>query len=271
MVLCLLQNCKTGIITEELKKDNVMFETFDYDKFEKENEKYKESEHSDTYFFKNGKIIYASQYEFYEIPPFPYFYLNYKEFYEYPDKPSNIKEKGKYFGDLSLRFVGNIKIGYWYYFDENGNLIQQVDEDKKFGKFGYNEVLKFLDEQKHINLKTGEGRDRVKIDFYYSDKTPKKLWNIFVKVGEAYQIPGEGYRIEQKGKGYYLDGDTGEIIKGKKLLEYREIIPNFEQQFPWLLESKTVYKSYEGKNYTQEEWKAFEQKTWEEHQKKNRK
>ncbi|HEX8577518.1 MAG TPA: hypothetical protein VF677_14610 [Flavobacterium sp.] len=265
IILGLLQNCKTGIITEELKKDKIMFETFDYDKFEKENERYKDPEHSYIYLFEKGRKVWPSRSDIYEIPPFPYFYLSYKEFYKHENSKSTIKEKGKYFGDIDLGSNAGVKIGYWYYFDEKGKLIKEIDEDKKFGKFGYNEVLKFLDDKKDINLHTGEGRDKVNIQFYYSDKSAKKLWQVKIKSGEPYgvaNLPGEiGSRGGQNFKVYCLDGNTGEVFKitDKRLLDYREIIPGFEQQFPWLIASTAVYMTHKGKSYTEEEWKAFEQ------------
>jgi hypothetical protein len=235
-----------------------MFETLGFKKFKKDNREFETDKYSDEYHLPNGSIVYISDPEFFAIPSKLSFYLTYKEFFE----NGSIKVKGKYFGIFKLNFY-SIKIGYWSYFDEKGKLIQEVNEDKKFGKYSYNEVLKFLDEQKDINLNTGEGRDRVNIQFYYSDKSTKKLWGIFIKIGEPYgvaNLPGEiGSRGGQKGKYYYLDGDTGEIIKGKQLLNYREMIPNFEQQFPWLIASTAVYMTHKGKSYTEEEWKAFEQ------------
>ncbi len=276
-ILCLLQNCKTGIITEELKKDKIMFETFDYGKFEKENEKYKAPDRpSNIYVFEKGREVMASWTDIYEIPPFPYFYWSYKEFYEQPNLPNTIKEKGKYFGDVRLGSFGRIEIGYWYYFDEKGKLVKEVDEDKKFGKFSYNEVLKFLDSKKDINLNTGEGRDKFEVQYYYSDKSTKKLWKIFVKIGEAQDgppPPGNKYKkgetvnySYQKGKTYYLDGDTGEIIKRQQLTNYKEIIPDFNNQYPDLEKSVTEkYKTHEGKDYTEQEWEAYEEKQYEEY------
>lgn len=229
-------SCKAQNNHQQQNKVNNMFETFDYDKFEKENEKYKDPERSDIYLLGKGREIWASWRDIYEIPSYPYFYLIYKEFYEHPNQPSSIKEKGKYFGDISLGSNSGVKIEKWYYFDEKGKLIREVDEDKKFGKFSYNDVLKFLDNQKDINLNTGEGRNRVKIEFYNSEKLNKKLWQIKVKIGEQYgvaNLPGDkGMRYAQDIKSYYLDGETGEIIKGKKLSDYREIIPNFTKTFP---------------------------------------
>jgi hypothetical protein len=252
--LFLAYNCKTELKSQEPKNDKIMFETLDFKKFKEDNKEFEIDEYSDEYHLPNGSIVYISDPEVFAIPSKLSFYLNYKEFFE----NGSIKVKGKYFGIFKLNFY-SIKIGYWSYSDEKGKLIQEVNEDKKFGKYSYNEVLKFLDEQKDINLNTGEGRDKVEIEYYYSGKSTNKLWKIFVKIGEAYQIPGKGYTVEQKGKAYYLDGETGENIKGKQLLNYKDIIPDFEQQFPWLIKSTAIYTTYNGKSYTEEEWKAFEQ------------
>jgi hypothetical protein len=180
-----------------------------------------------VYYFKDGSQVDASNNDVFVLPPNPFFYVEYKEFYD----NGFIKQKGKYFGIFDLGSYST-KIGMWYEFDEKGNLIKQTDEDIKFGKFGYNELLKFLNEKGHISLHSGKNRENLEADFYFSDKSYKKLWEVFIKIGKPVQIIGEGYTIEQKGKGYYLDGDTGEIVKYKDLIKYKDIIPGFEKIYP---------------------------------------
>lgn len=99
---------------------------------------------------------------------------------------------------------GHTKIGVWEHFDESGLLIKTVDEDKKFGKFGYNEVLLFLHQQGYINFETGEGRERV--SFGYNVET--KRWWVSVVVS--------GWATD-----YIIDGETGEVIsrEGPSIME----------------------------------------------------
>jgi len=118
----------------------------------------------------------------------------YKEYY-----PNGIlKEKGKLFGEET-------SIGMWHYFDEQGNVVKTVDEDKKFGKFGYMDVLNFLIEKDYVEKDTYKGLFEsymgisVTVVFSEEDLT----WQIRVKT--------PGYIIND----YTIDGNTGEIKEHK--------------------------------------------------------
>ena len=52
--------------------------------------------------------------------------------------------------------LGNVPFGIWAYFDENGRLIKEVDEDAKFGKIKPKDVIHIMEEVGWINRKTGE-------------------------------------------------------------------------------------------------------------------
>ena len=225
--LIIVSSCTKGLITEKQKNGNIMFEKFDFIKWEKENFQFKKHEYSDSYMLKDGSEVYVSDEELYILPSKPLFYVEYKGFYN----NGFIKQKGKYFGKFDVN-SNSIKIGIWYEFDEIGNFTKQSDEDTKFGAFSYNDILSFLDKKEEISLHTGKNRENLDIKYYYSENTKAKLWVIFIKIGEPIQIPGEGYRIEQKGKGYYLDGNTGEIIQRKDLVNYKSIISDFDKIYP---------------------------------------
>ena len=125
-----------------------------------------------------------------QTPPNPVFLKIYKEYY-----PNGyLKVKGK-----RLR-NGATLIGEWEYYNENGQLTSTVDEDKKFGKFGYNELYLFLHQQKYINIETGENRE--KVSFGYNIET--KQWSV--------TITGLGYWMTE----YLIDGETGEILNKKE-------------------------------------------------------
>ncbi|AZB08655.1 hypothetical protein EG344_07300 [Chryseobacterium sp. G0162] len=73
---------------------------------------------------------------YYETPHDSYFKI-FKDYY-----PSgNIKYKG-----IALNVWGNFKKGIWYEFDENGNLIKEIDHDRPY-KFTFEDILKFCEIQ----------------------------------------------------------------------------------------------------------------------------
>jgi hypothetical protein len=224
--LLLLNSCKTGLITNQEKKGDYMFEKYDFNKLENDYKEFKIHEHSFSYIFKDGTYVDLFDDSIIIFPPKPVFYSIQKEFYN----NNFIKEKGKYLSST------NIKIGIWTYFDEQGKVIREEDEDKKFGAFGYNEVLAFLDHEGQINLRNGKDREKLEIYYDFSENSSKKLWNVVVEKGKPYSVPNldgmDGERMEQKVKTYYLDGNTGEIIARKDLIKYKEIIPGFEWSYP---------------------------------------
>ncbi|NDV64659.1 hypothetical protein D0T60_05325 [Bacteroides sp. 224] len=87
-----------------------------------------------------------------EYPPAPRFDKVVKLFY--PN--GNLKYTGKLVGE-------HLPIGESIYYDEEGKIINRVDEDTKFGKFKLDDILKFIENEGWINLETGEGREDVTI------------------------------------------------------------------------------------------------------------
>jgi hypothetical protein len=224
--LLIASSCKTGLITDELKKGVAIPERFDFSKWENDYSQYKKHEYSDSYILEDKSEVYISDNELDLLPPKPLFYLEYKEFYD----NGSIKQRGKYFGEFKVG-SNSTKIGMWYEFDEKGNLKKQTDEDTKFGAFGYNDVLRFLDKKGAIGLHNGKNREKLQINYYYLATSNKKVWVVRIKIGEPTQIIGEGYRISQKRKSFFLDGNTGEEILYKNMIQYRDIIPGFENSF----------------------------------------
>ena len=152
--------------------------------------------------------------------------MGYKAFY----KNGNIKEKGHYFGLFELN-VKSIKIGKWYYFDERGNLIRTVDEELKFGNFSSQDILNFLENKKYINLKKGKNRENVEVDFFYSPDLKKRLWSITIYKGKSFSISGN--ETLREGKSLYIDANTREEVKINDIKKYKDIIPNFEESYPF--------------------------------------
>ena len=120
-----------------------------------------------------------------QTPPKPAFFQIYSEYY--PN--GNIKRRSK---DM----MGGGGIGEEKHYDENGTLTHVINNDEKFGKFGYNEVLLFLHQQGHINLETGENRSG--LHFVYHADT--KQWYAGTMSSTFWQTD------------YIIDGETGEVI-----------------------------------------------------------
>lgn len=169
--------------------------------------------------------IYPQKHQFYTI---------YNEYYK---NTFNLKQRGKIFGNghdccIINGIVRTLKIGIWYEYDEQGKLIKQIDEDKKFGKFGYNELLKFLNKEKQINLHKGVDRDRsgdvdFEITFSYSEQSKKKLWLVNSKITSTQIISSQDGEVRAyKRNTYYIDGNTGRVLKNFQVEKdyYKEIM-----------------------------------------------
>ena len=85
------------------------------------------------------------------IPPFTY----YKEVRIF-HKNGVLMESGKRF------FCSSIDIGIWREYDNQGNLIKETDEDKKFKKLRLKpiNILRWLEHEGYIDRKTGKGQEK---------------------------------------------------------------------------------------------------------------
>ncbi|PQL92058.1 hypothetical protein C4S77_06750, partial [Apibacter adventoris] len=231
-------------------KNTHMIEKFDFNVYEKTNKG------SDEYTLPNGNTIFSIGFikdkkGFQrERLPSPSFLTVYKEFYA----NGNLKLKETYIGE-------HVKVGISRYYDEKGNLIKEVNEDKKFGKIKPQQVLEFLQEKGYINLKTGKGRvdedGRAVFELYFGEQNKEKYWIISIVKGipntDPKNFPEYGEPPAFIPLNYVMDGETGKVkIEGAE-------------------DKKTsgVYKTYEGKDYTREEWEAFEQKQFEAYARKH--
>ena len=121
-----------------------------------------------------------------EIPPKPYFHSVIITFY--PD--DSLQSKGAVIGS------GRCRIGKWLECDEEGNC-KIKDYEAHRGRFGYREVLRFLEKKKYINLRTGEGRETVSMRYSYENH----YWR-----ADAGKHKDISYII------YTLDGNTGKVL-----------------------------------------------------------
>lgn len=158
--LCLLlliasQSC----VAQKNKKTTTMktTERFDvqyYKNIIKEKSSY-EGATSAQYVERNGTETYVSfnddGFVLQEIKPFTYEMIV-RNYY----KNCIIKSKGKFLCHSS------VKIGIWREYDNQGNLIKETDEDKKFEKLRLKpiNILRWLEHEGYIDRKTGKGQEK---------------------------------------------------------------------------------------------------------------
>ena len=172
--LCLLLLIASlSCIAQKNKKTTTMktTERFDvqyYKSIIKEKNSY-EGATSAQYVERNGTETYVSfnddGFVLQEIKPFTYEMIV-RNYY----KNSIIKSKGKFLCHSS------VKIGIWREYDNQGNLIKETDEDKKFEKLRLKpiNILRWLEKEGYIDRKTGKGQekfvkegDEPNIDIYF--------------------------------------------------------------------------------------------------------
>ncbi|TRX36180.1 hypothetical protein FNW52_09140 [Flavobacterium sp. ZT3R18] len=243
--LLLLNSCKTGLITNQEKKGDYMFEKFDFNKLENEYKGFEDAENLGLYNLKDGSIVLPSYPNWYILPPKPAFYTIYKSYYKSND---GIKAKGKYFGKCDPGST-IMKIGIWTYFDEQGKVIREEDEDKKFGAFGYNELLTFLDQEKVINLRTGKNRENFSAFINDTELKGRKIWHVKVYTDKT----------RYKGVRYLLDFNTGALLM-KFSIKGWENGNGTDYKFTKIIDNTIIYKTENGIDYTEPEWKEHQKK-----------
>ena len=119
----------------------------------------------------------------------------------------NIKKKEIFIGERT-------KIDTSEYYDENGNA-EEIDENKKFGKIKPNDVLKFLEKKKIINLSTSEGRfdenRNPSFEIQYNEKKNTYLITIVNGKPNTGPFDGIGEPLAFLPISYQMDGETGKV------------------------------------------------------------
>ena len=158
--LCLLLLIASlSCVAQKNKKTTTMktTERFDvqyYKNIIKEKSSY-EGATSAQYVERNGTETYVSfnddGFVLQEIKPFTYEMIV-RNYY----KNCIIKSKGKFLCHSS------VKIGIWREYDNQGNLIKETDEDKKFEKLRLKpiNILRWLEHEGYIDRKTGKGQEK---------------------------------------------------------------------------------------------------------------
>jgi len=192
----------------KLHNNTTTIEKFDFEIYNKTNQG------SNEYTLSNGNIIYSMVFfkneggALYERLPSPSFLTVYKEFYA----NGNLKKKETYIGE-------NVKVSISRYYDEQGNLIKEVNEDLKFGKIKPQQVLEFIQGKGYINLKTGEGQidedGRAVFKLNFGGQDNEKYWIITIVKGTPNTDPKNFPEIGEPPAflplHYVMDGETGKI------------------------------------------------------------
>ena len=127
------------------------------------------------------------------------------------------------------RSFGRVPIGIYEEYDEAGNLIKVVDEDKKFGKIKPKDIVELLEKEGGFNRETGENKMTEKEVL----PTTGVFYREIIKYVQIRYVPKQatGERsyweiaIEPRFMmwitTYIVDGETGEFTK-EKTFEMRE-------------------------------------------------
>lgn len=229
-------------------QNNKTMEHFDVKKFEQhrvapyeDNAEYTKEDGTRIYMMSNG----VEGFDMFEYPPHPSLYEYFKSFH----KNTHLK--------MSVKRVvrGNVILGIVNEYDENGKVIKTTDYDKPF-TYSWEDIQKYCKDNSVdiLSNKTFISRNcsenKCKWEIKYSGQYKGKYGNVITiildgKSGELLKI------ICQNGKGG--EGTTVETIYDK------------EQE---IKKSSSIYKTYEGKDYTKEEWVVFEQEQYNEHLRK---
>ena len=147
---CVAQKNKKTITMKTTERFDVQY----YKSIIKKKNSY-EGATSAQYVERNGTETYVSfnddGFVLQEIKPFTYEMIV-KNYY----KNCILKSKGK------LLCHSSVKIGIWREYDNQGNLIKETDEDKKFEKLRLKpiNILRWLEHEGYIDRKTGKGQEK---------------------------------------------------------------------------------------------------------------
>lgn len=146
-------------------------------------------------------------------------------------------------------------LGMWYEFDDSGKLVKENDTDKDY-RITFDDIVLYCKEN-NINLND----QNTNLNRGINDETKKVAWGIEYR-GEYNGKFGASIIIE-------LDGTNGEIQKvtciNGKHNDSTEILYDIKDEKK---KSAQIYKTYQGKDYTESEWKIFEQEQYNEHLRK---
>ena len=164
-----------------------------------------------------------------------------------------LKEEGKVFDG------GGVRIGIWNFYDEKGVLTKSIDYDKPFDNYPLEKVLEYM-----------KGRKAELLGMYTRiyrkiDEKGVPMWYI-------------SWDANQRTKEDCITIINIEINaqKGKIIKEYHSFFWEYNNPYDKMPEPIIIFdeaqqksntsQTFQGKTYTEEEWKAFEQEQWEKYQ-----
>ena len=152
-----------------------------------------------------------------EYAPAKDFYKIQKKFY-----PNGIMRR-------KISLFGGVAIGIYEEYDEAGNLLKVVDEDKKFGKIKPKDIVELLEKEGWFNRETGENKITEKEVL----PTTGEFYREIIKYVQIRYVPKQATGEQSYWKivieprfmmwitTYIVDGETGEFTK-EKTFEMRE-------------------------------------------------
>jgi hypothetical protein len=168
----------------------------------------------------------------------------------------NYYPKNKLLKSVFYEFY-TVLIGTARKYDEIGKLVEEIDYDKPY-KFSIKHLIEKVKKECNVDLENkarGIGVDR-RID----ENLKKPFYEVYIKSKD--DIEGEYILI---------DGTTGETLF--KSIYYTKgdfATPPFEKYLAGLKkkeeEDNAYFKTYQGKDYTKKEWKAFEEEWHKNHE-----
>lgn len=194
-----------------------------------------------------GDYTYGFTYEK-KIKSFPYNYFIFKRFYP------NFSIWNKFVG-AEFNNGSTIHFNKGYEFDEAGKLTKEINYDEGWG-FSYEQVVKFVQDKYNEHIFK-------KMSVIKMSENSRKYW--FIYSSEYFKQTDE----------IKLDAQTGEILSHRILLKdpilplriIKVVLPDKTDKNY----KKDTIHTFQGKNYTEEEQKAFEQEQWEKYQAKRNK
>ena len=196
----------------------------------------------------NGEYIYA--------------YSAYKE-YKYYHKNGCL--------GIYLNKFYDFLIGKRMEYNDTGKLIKEDDYDKDYS-FSTESLCKLIQQEYNFDLKIQE----IKPPFLRSIVTRdylEEFGRYCYKV--VFEMPTSSLPEYYSRRIIYIDGSMGEIFcEEDSNIIYEERMPKSKSSFPSKEEylkkiknkSPETTHTFQGKTYTEEEWKAFEQEQWEKYQ-----
>lgn len=105
--------------------------------------------------------------------------------------------------EKAISFNNGYPIGFWYKFDEQGNLTEEIDTDKGYD-YGWKKIVQYCEDHE-IELTKGYPKGGFHTSVYKEEENGKKVWVI------TRQTAGD------KLEAITLDGKTGKELNKKEL------------------------------------------------------